>query len=614
MAKEVLEMEVKSNIGEVAKDTEKLSNEASNAAGEFTVMGVSLNGVKKAFASAAVTAKGMFGTIKAGLISSGIGIFLIAIGSLVQYFKDSEEGASKLKQITSALGVIFGNFTDIISNLGKLLFETFSNPKKAVSDLWEAIKTNLMNRVEGLVDVFKAVGKIIQSTFTLDWEGVKEGMLDYGESLAQVATGVDDVFNKTKNGINNVIDAAKELSAATKKEIAQAIKLEKDRLALQIFEREAIVEKARTEKDMMELRLKARDFETFAAEERLVFMREANVLAAEQLEKDLFVAKEKLRFQVEENSYSKSTQQNLDDEAALQAAVFDLEKNNFSERKRLKSEEQAIVKEIAANNKQIAANTQKTIDAEKKQIQELIDLEQDRLDKLIVDGAALLDQFNESQLEAQDKEMNAIYDKYFAIIQGKIALGESVVELEENQQAELFAITEKYRIKGVDAEGVSTNKKKALAKSKLDFELGMANQGLQAIASAAGEGTAIAKAAAIAQATISGVQGVQNAFTSANANIGATAGSFGVYPVTMAALAGTFAAMNIAKIASGGGGGVTPPSTPPPSVQTPAPQMMSGAFDISGGVAPEAMKAYVVTDEMSNSQNQLANIRRRATI
>jgi hypothetical protein len=557
MAKEVLEMEVKSNIGEVAKDTEKLSNEASNAAGEFTVMGVSLNGVKKAFASAAVTAKGMFGTIKAGLISSGIGIFLIAIGSLVQYFKDSEEGASKLKQITSALGVIFGNFTDIISNLGKLLFETFSNPKKAVSDLWEAIKTNLMNRVEGLVDVFKAVGKIIQSTFTLDWEGVKEGMLDYGESLAQVATGVDDVFNKTKNGINNVIDAAKELSAATKKEIAQAIKLEKDRLALQIFEREAIVEKARTEKDMMELRLKARDFETFAAEERLVFMREANVLAAEQLEKDLFVAKEKLRFQVEENSYSKSTQQNLDDEAALQAAVFDLEKNNFSERKRLKSEEQAIVKEIAANNKQIAANTQKTIDAEKKQIQELIDLEQDRLDKLIVDGAALLDQFNESQLEAQDKEMNAIYDKYFAIIQGKIALGESVVELEENQQAELFAITEKYRIKGVDAEGVSTNKKKALAKSKLDFELGMANQGLQAIASAAGEGTAIAKAAAIAQATISGVQGVQNAFTSANANIGATAGTFGAYPVAMATLAGTFAAINIAKIASGGkpGGG-----------------------------------------------------------
>ena len=48
--------------------------------------------------------------------------------------------------------------------------------------------------------------------------------------------------------------------------------------------------------------------------------------------------------------------------------------------------------------------------------------------------------------------------------------------------------------------------------------------------------------------------------------------------------------------------------------QTPAPQMMSGAFELTGGQAPEPLRAYVVTDEMTNSQNQLANIRRRATI
>ena len=42
--------------------------------------------------------------------------------------------------------------------------------------------------------------------------------------------------------------------------------------------------------------------------------------------------------------------------------------------------------------------------------------------------------------------------------------------------------------------------------------------------------------------------------------------------------------------------------------------MMSGAFELEGGVAPEAVKAFVVTDEMSNSQDQLANIRRKATI
>tara|TARA_R110001599_G_scaffold128298_2_gene302026 strand:+ start:3860 stop:5344 length:1485 start_codon:yes stop_codon:yes gene_type:complete len=83
-----------------------------------------------------------------------------------------------------------------------------------------------------------------------------------------------------------------------------------------------------------------------------------------------------------------------------------------------------------------------------------------------------------------------------------------------------------------------------------------------------------------------------------------------------AGITGVMGAAAIAKILStnpesggGGGGGASAASG-----GTPAPQMMSGAFDLTGGVAPEATRAYVVTDEMTSSQNQLANIRRRATI
>ena len=65
-------------------------------------------------------------------------------------------------------------------------------------------------------------------------------------------------------------------------------------------------------------------------------------------------------------------------------------------------------------------------------------------------------------------------------------------------------------------------------------------------------------------------------------------------------------------VGGGGGGGGAPGGAD--AGGAPAPQMMSGEFQLGGGVEPEAFKAYVVTDEMSNSQNQLANIRRRATI
>jgi hypothetical protein len=271
---------------------------------------------------------------------------------------------------------------------------------------------------------------------------------------------------------------------------------------------------------------------------------------------------------------------------------------------------------LAINNIDNEANKkgqdkQKAIDDAK--IQAAKDLEaelkairDEAANQLILDEAALLDSFAESQLTEQQREQNAIYAKYYDIIQAKKQNGEDILELETNLASEIAAVQEKYGKESADKE---KDRKKALQ----SFNVGMAQQGLGIIADVAGEGTALAKAAAIAQATISGVQGVQNAFTSANANVALTASTVGAYPITMAALAGVFAAANIAKIASG-----TPASPsdapPPPSTTTPAPQMMSGAFQLGGGVKPEPIKTFVVTDELSNSQSQLANIRRRATI
>ena len=64
------------------------------------------------------------------------------------------------------------------------------------------------------------------------------------------------------------------------------------------------------------------------------------------------------------------------------------------------------------------------------------------------------------------------------------------------------------------------------------------------------------------------------------------------------------------QVPGGGGGGGSIPASP----QTPAPQMMSGSFELSNTAAPEPMQAYVVSDDITNNQNKLAAIRRRATI
>ena len=164
----------------------------------------------------------------------------------------------------------------------------------------------------------------------------------------------------------------------------------------------------------------------------------------------------------------------------------------------------------------------------------------------------------------------------------------------------------------IAADKKAADEKIRLEKAVKDAKIGMAQDGLALISQIAGEGTKIGKAAAVSSATISGIEGVQNAYTTAQKS--PLTALFPGYPLVQAGLAGAFSALQIQKILSGspategGGGGTTA------APQTPAPQMMSGAFELSGGVAPEPTRAYVVTDEMTNSQNQLANIRRRATI
>jgi hypothetical protein len=545
MATEVLELTVKSNIGEVTKGTKELTNEASSAVGEFRFMGVSLNGVKKAFASAAVTAKGMFSTIKAGLISTGIGAFVVLIGSLVTYFTQTKRGADQLAQAFTAVGAVVDVLTDRFSRMGEILTLVFSRDFKKAAEMAKGMFSGITAEIKGEVNAMVALKKRTQE--------------------------------------------------------------------LRDADNEFMIQKAATRQEIEKARLNAED-ETKSAKERLDALKTALTLEEKTTKRELELARERVAITQEEMNLSENKEEHEERLAQLKVELIEVETASVKMRRRVITEVNAFEKEINAESIQRlkdSKDAQKESDAARIQAakdleKELKDIRDEAANQLILDEAALLDSFAESQLTEQQREQNAIYDKYFAIIQAKKQNGEDILELETNLASEIAAVQEKYGKESADKE---KDRKKAL----LAFNLGMADQGLGIIADAAGEGTALAKAAAIAQATISGVQGVQAAFTAANANVALTATTVGAYPITMAALAGVFAAANIAKIASG-----TPASPsdapPPPSTTTPAPQMMSGAFELGGGVKPEPVKAFVVTDEMSNSQSQLANIRRRATI
>ena len=211
-------------------------------------------------------------------------------------------------------------------------------------------------------------------------------------------------------------------------------------------------------------------------------------------------------------------------------------------------------------------------------------------------------------LKEQEEEMLKLVDIQIAAAQADVNKNNNL----ENQIALQEALNEK---KGVEAQitgfqseqlvnQVALTKEKSEAdKEATQLAIDNAHAEMEAYANLAGALSGLAgenKTLAIAEAVI-------NTYVGANKAL-AQGGALGFASAAAVIATGLANVKKISEQDVGSGGGSVA------TAQTPAPQMMSGAFSLEGGVKPEPIQAYVVTDDMTNSQNKLANIRRRATI
>ena len=487
------------------KEQKEYNKASKETIADFSVMGVSLNSVKKGFGQIIPTAKAMFGTIKAGIISTGIGALVLAVVALAQSFKRSEAGQEKFQRIMAGIGAVTSQVLDLFSDLGEAIIDTVTSPMDALES--------------------------------------------FGNGIVKF---VSDPIGATRDLFVKATDAVKTFVDETKKEVDALVEVTNMRQKAHHIDRKLKVERAKSNREINDIRLQAEDREKNNATERIALLRKAQAIeegiTAKEIESKKILI-DALKLEQEQGLNNKETKDEL---AQLQADLINLDTKKLRSQRLLQTQITTAVNQEKAEKEQAAADAQKIID--------------DEFDAKIKAN----DEWNKEQQRSRDANIAA--DKKAA---------DDEIKLE---------------------------------KAVKDAKIGIAQDGLALVSQIAGEGSKIGKAAAVASATISGVEGVQNAFTTAQKS--PISAFIPGYPFIQAGLAGAFSALQIQKILSGspagGGGGGGGATTAAP--QTPAPQMMSGAFELSGGVEPEPTRAYVVTDEMTNSQNQLANIRRRATI
>ena len=158
--------------------------------------------------NATATATGNVSTgmkiLRGAIIATGIGALVVVLGSLISYFTSTQEGINKVNRVLTPLKVVFQTLIGVVQNFGKYLLEAITHPKQMLIDLLDFLKGQFMNRLNGMIDIFKGIGKIITGD-------IKEGIKQVGEAAAQTVTGVENVVGKVKDAgkaMSDTIDEA----------------------------------------------------------------------------------------------------------------------------------------------------------------------------------------------------------------------------------------------------------------------------------------------------------------------------------------------------------------------------------------------------------------------
>jgi len=595
----------KQSLDKVTKSTGDLNKESQQSLDNFGAFGLTLGGVKTAFAKIIPTSKLLFSSLKMGLISTGIGAFVVIIGSLVSYFTNTQKGADILQQGLAGMGAVVSVITDRFSALGELMVNAFSNPKQAIEDLWTALQKNIVNRFKGLIKQFSALGTVMQGFFDLDMDKIKQGTEDYASAVVQVATGFDEIQQK------NIADTFKGITKEIDEETKAAIRLEKEFQRIKDAERDFGVERAKTNQQIAKARLLAED-ENLTIQERIKHLETANKLELKTTADAIKLAEEKLKAKQEEVGLGQSMAEDLDEVAQAEIELINLQTQSFSTRKRLATGIETLRVEQRTKEKADETARLKAIADEQKALDDAAKDEEKRLNKQVADQKAaeterkairqkrLQDATTLAQAEQQlematfdavktglDIVKNALKEgskaqRNFALFQIGVDTAKAISTLVSGSEiaaAQFAAAT------GPAAPFTYAATKISLYATGLASIMGNINQAKELLSSE----PAFASG---------GMVGGYGSGTSDSVSARLSKGESVINARSTSMFQPLLSAMNVA----GGGvgfarGGVAGGS--------------SIATNSSAFMSP--VKTFVVTDEMTNSQNQLASIRRKAT-
>jgi hypothetical protein len=483
-----------SEVNKEIKETSKDIKDASDEQGIFAKQTALLSGAFKKLKGGVRSVITTFKTLKGAIAATGIGLLVIAFGSLVAFFTKTQKGVDLLDQAMAGLGAAVDVVVDRISKFGSSIMKFFSG--------------DFSGAIEGITETFSGLtDELIKETkAAASLEETMQGLLDLERDFA---------VQKAKNNV--IIREAN--AAALDQNIALETRVNKLKEAMALIEEQALEEE----------RLATIKFETISAQ----------VALGESLRED------------------------LDKQAAAEIELINIRAEAAGRRKALVGQLQSLNKQLETQESEQALNRLN----EEERLSENVLLSTTSINQKKIDDA---------------KNTNSI------LIDTRKDLNRNLLYQEKQLTSEEMAL------------------RKANTMSQLNAGAQLAG----ALSSLAGDN----KELAIAQAVISTLVGVNKAFEQAGP-IGFITGA----AVLATGLQNVRTIMNTKVKSSGGGGGGgggSIPSVPPlaQSLGQAVPQNGNINDLVNQGNSNEPIQAYVISQDVTDSQEAQSYIKNQTTL
>lgn len=475
---------------------------------------------------------------KLGMIATGVGAFVVVLGSMITFFKSSEEGQNKLTKAFNVAGAAIANVVETVSMLG-----------------------------EGLLNIGTSIGKFFTGKGSLE---------DIGNSIVKTYDTVSEKISTIGEDIKEDVKVAMLLSD----NIAKADKID----------RKLLVERQKANVKINDIRTKAYDTERFNNEERIAFLEEAIKIEDGITNKEIQSAR--LRFEAkkaENDMTTLVTKEAADEQAKLEAKLFQLEATKLNRQREVSNQRQMILRQ---ENKEIEKIKKDADDKEIERIQSV----QEILDEI---QTTKEDEKAETEIQKNDLEEER-----------RLAELETFSATEEQKQI----IREFYAGKRKELEEKNAQEEGIRDQIVANAKMNMAKQTLMNITNVLGKSSAAGKAAAVAASLINTYQGI----TAELKTTTTTPFEFGIKLANIATTSaiGFKAVKNILSTntkstggspSSGGGRQITAPPTPPSiNVVGAAPENQLAAA--LGEQQDKPVQAFVVGSEVTSQQALDRNI------